>query len=755
MGKMRFKLSHVMPHAWFYKRREVGKPDDSHAYKAPETTRKSIYTSPINHKAIDIAFPADTPKRSPLTEPPLSLTEDFTALDQLHLVELSDECRPSIVLPHTSTRRLNDNIISFSVDGDELHGLSSVPDVNAGVATCGVTFDVRELERRLKNLGSEDRRKYYSTSPMLLPVTVPSPMVDDGMCAGVVATHEEALEYPSSSVCGANEFSLDVGSANEYLLDVRQRTNNEERSPLMNAVYQGRRSPLMKVVNIADDEKPFDGCVSIGDGLVDESNRHSTSSSDTGFERGSSSMWERDVFSITSDGSEAFTTTCADDVESMHKSSQRFRKLRDRMSPSLYATVHMQDSNLLRLCDDNQELGLAENGMMSGFCKDGHVANDTQDERGCVSHACDRPDAHAKEDVVHDESGLASYVCHSDERVRVVGGSKWSNYNSTERPSLTASPNKSFDFSSKHEGSVHRVTQLLSDYNDRSDSVSVQYGRNDSFSAQYKSRDNFHSEGLQISSGEFSYARCKERLLSSRTSFTRSRDVIMREREKEKISNYTKFKLKQRGFLHTKASAPSGGMYLDPGLYNNMSRGKPWYADDNSDSTDVDSATSVNTMPLRFNEHSKYAHSHRSWTSAYHSKSPSNRTRGIAGQIKSTINTQDQGQSWFKGTLRAVREKTRDPSFEQFSPSTSSTGGTPSAAERSRVFDSFAMVKCSYDPKQDFKESMVEMIMEKDLHRSHDMVELLQCYLTLNADGYHDIIMKVFTEVWSEMFQHV
>ncbi|KAH7440950.1 hypothetical protein KP509_03G017400 [Ceratopteris richardii] len=62
-------------------------------------------------------------------------------------------------------------------------------------------------------------------------------------------------------------------------------------------------------------------------------------------------------------------------------------------------------------------------------------------------------------------------------------------------------------------------------------------------------------------------------------------------------------------------------------------------------------------------------------------------------------------------------------------------------------------MKCSYDPGQDFKQSMLDMIYEKELNSSQDMVDLLQCYLTLNHPRYHDIIVKVFTDVWSEVFQ--
>ncbi|XP_027338167.1 transcription repressor OFP5 [Abrus precatorius] len=65
--------------------------------------------------------------------------------------------------------------------------------------------------------------------------------------------------------------------------------------------------------------------------------------------------------------------------------------------------------------------------------------------------------------------------------------------------------------------------------------------------------------------------------------------------------------------------------------------------------------------------------------------------------------------------------------------------------------DNFAVVKCSLDPKQDFRDSMIEMITENQISRPEEMEELLACYLTLNADEYHDLIIKVFRQVWFDM----
>ncbi|KAL5576988.1 hypothetical protein UlMin_018687 [Ulmus minor] len=73
-------------------------------------------------------------------------------------------------------------------------------------------------------------------------------------------------------------------------------------------------------------------------------------------------------------------------------------------------------------------------------------------------------------------------------------------------------------------------------------------------------------------------------------------------------------------------------------------------------------------------------------------------------------------------------------------------------AEQSKTeLDSFAVVKCSYNPQKDFKDSMVEMIMEKKISKPEELEELLACYLTLNSDEYHDLIIKVFRQVWLEL----
>lgn len=76
-----------------------------------------------------------------------------------------------------------------------------------------------------------------------------------------------------------------------------------------------------------------------------------------------------------------------------------------------------------------------------------------------------------------------------------------------------------------------------------------------------------------------------------------------------------------------------------------------------------------------------------------------------------------------------------------------------STAEDETDLESFAVVKSSFDPQQDFRDSMVEMIMERRINKAEELEELLACYLTLNSDQYHDLIIKVFRQVWFDLNQ--
>ncbi|CAN4093839.1 unnamed protein product [Withania somnifera] len=69
-----------------------------------------------------------------------------------------------------------------------------------------------------------------------------------------------------------------------------------------------------------------------------------------------------------------------------------------------------------------------------------------------------------------------------------------------------------------------------------------------------------------------------------------------------------------------------------------------------------------------------------------------------------------------------------------------------------KVNESLAIVKMSADPYDDFKRSMMEMIMEKEMFEAEDLEQLLLCFLSLNSRHHHAIIVEAFTEIWEELF---
>ncbi|XP_039047559.1 transcription repressor OFP6-like [Hibiscus syriacus] len=66
--------------------------------------------------------------------------------------------------------------------------------------------------------------------------------------------------------------------------------------------------------------------------------------------------------------------------------------------------------------------------------------------------------------------------------------------------------------------------------------------------------------------------------------------------------------------------------------------------------------------------------------------------------------------------------------------------------------ESMAVEKDSDDPYLDFRHSMLQMILEKEIYSKDDLRELLNCFLQLNSPYYHGVIIRAFTEIWNVIF---
>ncbi|KAK9113152.1 hypothetical protein Scep_020671 [Stephania cephalantha] len=69
-----------------------------------------------------------------------------------------------------------------------------------------------------------------------------------------------------------------------------------------------------------------------------------------------------------------------------------------------------------------------------------------------------------------------------------------------------------------------------------------------------------------------------------------------------------------------------------------------------------------------------------------------------------------------------------------------------------KVEESLAVVKRSEDPYEDFKRSMLEMILAKEMFDVGELKQLLHCFLALNSRRHHGVIVEAFSDVWEILF---
>ncbi|KAK3032758.1 hypothetical protein RJ639_034907 [Escallonia herrerae] len=70
-----------------------------------------------------------------------------------------------------------------------------------------------------------------------------------------------------------------------------------------------------------------------------------------------------------------------------------------------------------------------------------------------------------------------------------------------------------------------------------------------------------------------------------------------------------------------------------------------------------------------------------------------------------------------------------------------------------KICNSVAVVKDSDDPYVDFRQSMLQMILEKGIYSKGDLQELLNLFLQLNSPSHHQIIVQAFVEIWNGMIE--
>ncbi|XP_010489554.1 PREDICTED: transcription repressor OFP7-like [Camelina sativa] len=160
------------------------------------------------------------------------------------------------------------------------------------------------------------------------------------------------------------------------------------------------------------------------------------------------------------------------------------------------------------------------------------------------------------------------------------------------------------------------------------------------------------------------------------------------------------------------------------------------------------------------------------------------------------LKKKERSNSWRRGSISSAEEETdREsllPSSTNLSPENSSSSELPRVTRRRRhipkksaiveesessspppsparlssfvqrlmpcttaaavMVEGVAVVKRSEDPYEDFKGSMMEMIVEKKIFEVAELEQLLSCFLSLNAKRHHRAIVRAFSEIWVALF---
>lgn len=140
------------------------------------------------------------------------------------------------------------------------------------------------------------------------------------------------------------------------------------------------------------------------------------------------------------------------------------------------------------------------------------------------------------------------------------------------------------------------------------------------------------------------------------------------------------------------------------------------------------------------------------------------RSRSYALSSSSSVGSQNENEPEFFSSDREKQEIISSRSFSFSSESSEFHRRRNIFARESRCRkegieevqpeqeSGFAVVKRSLDPYKDFRNSMVDMILETRINAADDMRRLLESYLHLNSPEHHPIIVSAFADVWDAIF---
>ncbi|XP_042380594.1 transcription repressor OFP8-like [Zingiber officinale] len=130
------------------------------------------------------------------------------------------------------------------------------------------------------------------------------------------------------------------------------------------------------------------------------------------------------------------------------------------------------------------------------------------------------------------------------------------------------------------------------------------------------------------------------------------------------------------------------------------------------------------------------------------SHSSSSKTKLKSTELSTTTATTAAASSWDPSF--SSPSPPSPPAQQQQQPRRNRRRRRPRSKEEGRAAqESVAVVKETSEPYHEFKESMVQMIVEKEMYGWDDLNDLLHRFLSLNSPRHHHLILRAFADLWN------
>ncbi|KAJ8506089.1 hypothetical protein OPV22_006975 [Ensete ventricosum] len=120
-------------------------------------------------------------------------------------------------------------------------------------------------------------------------------------------------------------------------------------------------------------------------------------------------------------------------------------------------------------------------------------------------------------------------------------------------------------------------------------------------------------------------------------------------------------------------------------------------------------------------------------------------TPSFSGLLRQLNELEQDVMSWGRCTARPTDDKEEERKRWHQRSGSQGAGGR-------RVEESVAVVKETEDPLAEFRRSMLQMVVEKEIVDGEELRQLLRRFLALNSPRHHDTILRAFAEIWEEVF---